>query len=134
MKLTKAERDFINTARVARLATVDARGLPANVPICPLFDAGKIYLGTEARAKKIRNIQANPHVALAFDDYTDAWAYLRGIMIQGRARVVDRRQFRALRKKLYAKYLQYPVEAPLTERDAAIIEVTPEKKFSWGLK
>jgi len=134
MKLTKRERDFINTARVARLATVDARGIPSNVPVCPLFDGGKIYLGTEARAKKIRNIQTNPHVALAFDDYTNAWAYLRGIMIQGPARVVNRREFRALRKKLYAKYLQYPVEAPLTEGAAAIVEVTPQRKFSWGLK
>jgi nitroimidazol reductase NimA-like FMN-containing flavoprotein (pyridoxamine 5'-phosphate oxidase superfamily) len=134
MRLTKKERDFIHTARVARLATVNEKGVPHNVAICPLFDRSKIYFGSAADARKVSNITTNPNVALAFDDYTEAWAHLRGIMIQGRARVVDRRRFLALRKKIYAKYLQYPVDAPLAASSAAIIEVVPERKFSWGLK
>jgi len=134
MKLSKKEKAFIDTARVARLATVDANGVPHNVAICPLLDAGKIYVGTGARNKKTRNLKANPNVAITFDDYTESWSHLRGIMVQGRARLVEPKQFLALRKKLYAKYLQFPTEAPLSPRTATFIEITPERKFSWGLK
>ena len=133
MKWRKAERDFVDSARVARVATVDAKGIPHNVPICPVFDNGKLYFGTEASAKKVWNIKANANVTLVFDDYTEAWEHLRGIMIQGQARVVNTQRFRAIRKKIYTKYLQYESTAALTEGDSTIIEITPRKKFAWGL-
>ncbi len=133
MKWTKAEKEFVAMARVARLATVDSQGTPHNVPICPLLANGKLYFGTEAGAKKVRNIRANGRVAIVFDDYTEAWGHLRGTMIQGAARVLAREQFRAFRKMIYTKYLQYESTSPLIEGEAAIVEVTPRRKFSWGL-
>jgi len=133
MKWTKAEKEFVGTARVARLATVSPEGIPHNVPVCPLLDSGKIFFGTEAKAKKVRNIDANPRVAIVFDDYTEAWKHLRGIMIQGTARIVTAREFRSVRQKIYAKFLQYQSAAPLGEKDSAIVEVTAEHKLSWGL-
>lgn len=134
MNLNKKEREMLDTARVARLATVDAHGLPHNVPICPLLENGKIYFGSDAGAKKTRNIAANPNVALVMDDYTEAWSNLHGILVHGRARKVDRKTFRAIRRKIYAKYLQFESVAPLEEGKAVIFEVTLRKKFSWGLK
>lgn len=134
MRWRKAEKDFVEQARVARLATTDAKGIPHNVPVCPLLEGGKLYVGTEAGAKKVANIKANANVGIVFDDYTEAWKHLRGIMIQGQARLVPARKFRALRKKLYTKYLQYESTSPLTEGDAAIIEIIPKRKFSWGLE
>lgn len=133
MKLTRKERDFVDSLRVARLATADASGQPHNVPICPLLDRDRIYVGSEASAKKVRNIEANPRVAIVFDDYTEAWSYLRGIMIQGVARVVKPPEFRRLRKKIYAKYLMYESMAALGDDDSVILEITPRRKFSWGL-
>jgi len=132
MKLTKTETDFVEPARVARLATVDSQGILHNVPICPVFAGGRFYVGTEANAKKVRNIQANADVTLVFDDYTECWSRLRGVMIQGHARVVGKQEFRLLRKKFYDKFLQYEDAAPLDEKDSAIIEIVPQKKFSWG--
>jgi PPOX class probable F420-dependent enzyme len=133
VKWSKKERDFVDSLRVARLATADARGRPHTVPICPLLDGEKIYVGSEAGAKKVRNIEANPRVAIVFDDYSEAWAHLRGIMIQGEARVVKLAEFRRLRKKMYAKYLMYESMAALGDDDSVIIEITPRRKFSWGL-
>lgn len=133
MRWRKAEKEFVVRARVARLATVDGRGVPHNVPICPLLDNGKLYFGTASDAKKVRNIQSDAHVALVFDDYTEAWNHLRGIMIQGQARVVRTPQFRSLRKKLYGKYLQYESASPLNDDDSVIVEVIPKTKLSWGL-
>jgi nitroimidazol reductase NimA-like FMN-containing flavoprotein (pyridoxamine 5'-phosphate oxidase superfamily) len=131
---SKAEKEFIATARVVRIATVGADGVPHNVPVCPLLDRDRIYFGSEAEGKKVRNIRANPVVTLVFDDYTEDWAHLRGVMIQGRARIVNRQEFRTLRKRIYAKYLQYESSAALAEKEAAIVEITPERKFSWGFQ
>jgi nitroimidazol reductase NimA-like FMN-containing flavoprotein (pyridoxamine 5'-phosphate oxidase superfamily) len=133
MKWTKAEKRFVQPLRVARLATSDRNGRLYSVPICPLLDGGRLYFGSEADAKKVRNIKVNPGVTLVFDEYTEDWAHLRGIMIQGKARVVTAWEFRSLRSKIYAKYLQFEAEAPLENKDSAIIEVNPERKFSWGL-
>jgi nitroimidazol reductase NimA-like FMN-containing flavoprotein (pyridoxamine 5'-phosphate oxidase superfamily) len=134
MKLTKAEKDFMQSMRVMRVATVDSDGVPHNVPVCPVLDKDRIYFGTEREARKIRNIKANPRVTVVLDEYTEAWDYLRGVMIQGKARIVTAAEFRRLRKQIYAKYPQYESEAALGERDSVIVEVKPDKKFSWGLK
>jgi nitroimidazol reductase NimA-like FMN-containing flavoprotein (pyridoxamine 5'-phosphate oxidase superfamily) len=138
MRWRKAEREFVSRSRVARLATADAKGVPSNVPVCPLFEGGKIYVGTAANARKARNIFSNPNVSLAFGDYSEDWAKLRGVSIQGQAVLIrgrnrSRRAFLKLRQKLYAKYSQYESVAPLNEPDAAIIEVNPHYKMSWGI-
>ena len=133
MRWRKTEKDFVESARVARLATTDAKRVPHNVPICPLLDNGKLYFGTEAGAKKVRNITVNANVALIFEDYTEAWERLAGIMIQGQARIVRTREFREIRRKIYTKYPQYQSIAPMTDGESAIIEIIPQKKFSWGL-
>ena len=134
MKLTTKEKEFVKWMRVARVATVTSDGVPHNVPVCPLFEKDKIYFGTERTARKVRNIESNSSVTVVVDDYTEAWAYLRGIMFQGEARIVKAKEFREIRKKLYAKYSQYEDSAPLGDRDSVIVEVTPKRKFAWGIE
>jgi nitroimidazol reductase NimA-like FMN-containing flavoprotein (pyridoxamine 5'-phosphate oxidase superfamily) len=134
MKLTAKEKDFVQCLRVARVATVASDNVPHNVPVCPLFENNKIYFGTERGARKMRNIEVNPNVTVVFDDYTEAWEYIRGVMFQGKARVVNAKEFRQFRKKIYAKYSQYERRSPLGDRDSAIVEVTPTRKFSWGIE
>jgi hypothetical protein len=68
------------------------------------------------------------------DLYSEAWAYLKGAMIQGRVRLIARGpRFRKIRARLYAKYPQYSREAALDESDSVIVEVTPTGVFTWGL-
>jgi nitroimidazol reductase NimA-like FMN-containing flavoprotein (pyridoxamine 5'-phosphate oxidase superfamily) len=134
MKLTTKEKDFVQWLRVARVATVGSDDVPHNVPVCPLFENNKIYFGTERSARKMRNIEDNPSVTIVFDEYSEAWDSLRGIMLQGKARIVNTKEFREFRKKIYAKYSQYERNAPLGDRDSVIVEVTPERKFSWGIE
>jgi nitroimidazol reductase NimA-like FMN-containing flavoprotein (pyridoxamine 5'-phosphate oxidase superfamily) len=133
MRLSAKEKQFVECMRVARVATVGSDRVPHNVPVCPIFDKNKIYFGTERKARKLRNIQDNPNVTLTFDEYSEAWDYLRGVMVQGRARIVNKSEFQAIRKKIYEKFSQYEKSAPLGERDSVIVEVTPERKFSWGI-
>jgi nitroimidazol reductase NimA-like FMN-containing flavoprotein (pyridoxamine 5'-phosphate oxidase superfamily) len=134
MKLNAKEKGFVECLRVARVATVASDGTPHNVPVCPVFEKNKIYFATEKTARKLRNIQANARVTVVFDEYSEAWDYLRGVMFQGKARIMNTREFRVFRKKIYNKYSQYEESAPLGERDSVIIEVTPEHKFSWGFE
>jgi len=134
MKFTKTEIDFINSQGVARLATVNSDGAPHNVPVSPVFDGGNVYIGSEKNAVKIRNIQENPKAAIVFDVYRDSWRGLRGIMLRCHARLVAETEFKRIRRKLYAKYPKYSTDAALEPEDSAIIELIPEKKFSWGFE
>jgi nitroimidazol reductase NimA-like FMN-containing flavoprotein (pyridoxamine 5'-phosphate oxidase superfamily) len=132
-RLTKKESKFIGDQNVGRVATVDKKGMPHNVPVCPVLDRGKVYFATEIDAKKVKNIRANPRIAMVFDVYSDSWKKLRGVMLQCKAGIVDEGDFEKIRKKLYRKYPQYEKEAPIDPEDSVIVELQPVKKFSWGL-
>ena len=134
MKLTKTETDFIKSQGVARVATVSHDGMAHNVPVCPLLDQGNVYIGSEKNAVKVKNIEANPKAAIVFDVYRDSWRGLQGVTLQCHARVVDEMEFKKIRRKLYAKYSKYATDAPLEPDDSVIIELQPEKKFSWGFE
>ena len=132
MRLTKAQAKLIQWERVARVATVGAAGMPHLVPVCQLLLAGKIYFASGRRGRKILNLRANPKLALTVDLYSDDWSQIQGVMVQGTARVIERGpRFRSLRRRLYAKYPQYPREAALGESDSVIVELTPTRVFSW---
>ncbi|HEX7785422.1 MAG TPA: pyridoxamine 5'-phosphate oxidase family protein [Methylomirabilota bacterium] len=131
MRMTKAQARLIEWERVARVATVGA-GMPHLVPVCHVLAGGKIYFGSGKRARKVRNVRANPRLALTVDHYSDDWSHLTGVMVQGTARVIEGGpRFRRLRRRLYAKYPQYPREAAIGESDSVIIELTPTHVFSW---
>ena len=132
MKLTKKETDFISSQGVARLATVSGEGVPHNVPVCPVFDRGKLYLASDSGARKVKNIQSNRRAAIVFDQYRDSWAGLHGVMLQCSALIVEQKQFKTIRRKFYAKYRKYESQAALEPGESVIVELSPEKKFSWG--
>ncbi|HVO22393.1 MAG TPA: pyridoxamine 5'-phosphate oxidase family protein [Candidatus Margulisiibacteriota bacterium] len=125
---------FIRSQRVARLASVGPDGTPHNVPICPVVLSSKIYFASERDARKVRNIQQNPRVALAFDHYGENWQRLAGVMIVGTGVVsAQGAMFRRARQALYRKYRQYARISPISEGDSVIVCVTPTASYSWGL-
>lgn len=134
MRLKKSEIEMIQLARICRAATADRTGLPHCVPVCPFFDGKRIYFSSAKTARKIRNLRQNPSAALTFDDYTEAWSALRGVMIRGEVKIIERGPlFRKIRRLLYEKYPQYEKETPLNEGEAVIAEVTLKSSFNWGL-
>jgi PPOX class probable F420-dependent enzyme len=125
---------FIRSQRVARVATVGPDGTPHNVPVCVVFVSGRLYFASDKKARKVRNIRARPIVALSFDVYRENWGRLGGVMVIGKATVVDQGAvFRRVRQALYRKYRQYARMAPIEEGESVIVGVTPTKTFSWGL-
>jgi nitroimidazol reductase NimA-like FMN-containing flavoprotein (pyridoxamine 5'-phosphate oxidase superfamily) len=129
--LTKPLAEFVTWERVARVATAGAGGVPHVVP--HVLAGGKVYFASGDDARKVENLRENPRATLTVDAYSDHWDSLRGVMIQGRARLIERGpRFRRVRDLLYRKYPQYPREAALSPADSVVVEVTPTRVFSWG--
>lgn len=129
MELTATQRDFIDYARVCRLATADAQGQPHNVPVCPILVDGTIYVASEEN-RKVRNIRENPKVALSFDDYVEDWSSLRGVIVFGRVtRVIEGgADFTPLQQAFYAKFPQYePQAGGVNEGSTLILEIAIER-------
>src|SRR3954471_15283198 len=133
MKIPTKELTFIRKAKVARVATVDNKGVPHVVPVCPVLSGPKVYFASETKAKKIQNIKQKPAIAMIFDEYHDSWRGLKGVMIQGRPKIVDRKTFNRIRTMLYRKYPQYKSAAALEYGESSIIEITIQHKFGWSM-
>jgi PPOX class probable F420-dependent enzyme len=130
--------EFIRTHRVARLATADGDGRPLALPICYVFDGGHFYSPVDEKPKqvaprqlkRVRNIEANPHVALVIDDYADDWSKLAYVLASGLATIIGPgtdEHARAVRL-LRDKYPQYRAMA-IDER--IMIKITPTRIRQW---
>jgi PPOX class probable F420-dependent enzyme len=131
--------EFIERARVARLATIDTEFKPHLVPVVFVFDGNHFFIPLDEKRKtakpeklkRIRNIQDNPNVALLIDEYSEDWTKLAFLMIQGKASVASKTegniQVREAYKKLMTKYIQYQ---KVGVGEMCII-ITPKKVASW---
>ena len=136
MRMKKALAELIHRERISRVATANEAGMPHLVPVCHVVEDGKIYFASGTDGRKILNLKANPARG------GDGGPVLRGLGApQGRDGAGARRRsstkgprFRKVRALLYAKYPQYPTDAALDESDSVIVEVTPSRVFSWGMK
>ena len=129
----------LRETRVARLATRDERGRPHVVPVCYAYDGKVFYTPLDRKPKKaggelarVRNIRANPQVALLLDQYDEDWARLWYILIRGRGEILSGGEERKRAVELLRmKYPQYASRELLPE-EAMVIRVTPERMVSWG--
>ena len=134
-RLNKTLADFVAWERICRVATAGAAGVPHLVPVCHVLAGGKIYFASGDDGRKVKNLRENPRVTLTVDLYSDHWGTLKGVMIQGRARLIERGpRFHRVRERLYRKYPQYPREAAISPSDSVVVEVTPTRVFSWGFR
>ncbi|MEV5974662.1 PPOX class F420-dependent oxidoreductase [Streptomyces sp. NPDC051921] len=89
---SEAERAYLRTQRLGRMATVDPAGQPQANPVgfFPQED-GTVLVGGGAmgRTKKWRNLHANPKVALVVDDLASVRPWrVRGVEIRGEAELL----------------------------------------------
>ncbi len=132
---------FISEHRVARLATVGVDSRPSVIPICFIFDGVRIYSPIDEKPKsvpsnqlkRVRNIQANPSVALVIDDYSEDWLELSYVLIAGSAKIisadVDRVEHMRAVEQLREKYAQYR-QMKIDERPIIRITVTRIKRWA----
>ena len=133
--------EFIERARVARLATANSESKPHLVPVVFVFDGNHFFIPIDEKRKKtvkpeklkrVKNINENPNVALLIDEYSEDWTKLAFVMIQGKALVATKEegniQVRQAYKKLMTKYIQYQ-KVGIGEM---CIIITPKKVASWS--
>jgi pyridoxamine 5'-phosphate oxidase family protein len=118
--LTEAERTYLQSQPLARLATVDAGGAPQNNPVGAFLDeaTGDILIGGHdmGASRKFRNVKANGQVALVVDDLAslDPWT-VRGLEIRGTAVALE------------------DVDPPMPFMSREVIRITPTWLASWGV-
>jgi PPOX class probable F420-dependent enzyme len=137
--LTETEILFINTQRVARLATADLDGHPHIVPVCYAYDGTYFYIPLdekpkrvdESKLRRVRNILARHEASLLIDQYDDDWSRLGYVLVHGQAELIqpdDPRHAQAL-VLLRERYVQY--RSMELEKHPVII-ITPDSVTSWG--
>lgn len=122
---------LLQRARSATLGTVDGQGRPHLVPIVFAYADGRLYTAvdhkpkTTHRLKRLRNVEANPDVAVLVDHYDDDWTRLWWIRIDGTARVIDSgpafQEAIALLTGKYRHYADRPPPGPAIEVRVATI-------------
>ena len=137
--MDEGARRFLERARVAHLATADAAGAPHVVPICFALVGESLYVSIDEKPKhsapmrlrRVRNIEANPQVAVVADVYDDNdWTRLGFVLVRGRARIlIDGDEHRRAIDSLRERYVQYRAMA-LEERPVIAIDI--ERVTSWG--
>ena len=137
--LSRAVRTRLQEARAARLATVGSDGRPHLIPLCFAFDGRAFYSALDRKPKRrspdqllrVRNLKANPRVALLVDGYREDWRRLWYVLVHGRARLLrSGRDWREAHRLLRRKYRQY--RTGLLPADAPVIRVVPERIVVWG--
>ena len=136
--MTPKERRFVAMARVARMATVDEAGMPTVLPICFWLDGKRLYQIIDekpkrvdgADLKRVRNLRANPSMAVVVDRWAEDWTRLGWVLLRGRGDVLAGgaehvRAVAALREK-YAPYRKMALE------DQLLIRMTVQSVRSWG--
>jgi PPOX class probable F420-dependent enzyme len=135
--LTDAARAFCERARVARLATADAKGAPHLVPVCYAIAGESLYVNnyekpkrTDIPLKRLRNIAENPEIAVTVDRWDEDWRRLAWVMLRGRAEIlVDGDEHDQAQARLRERYPQYRAMdlAPLP-----VIAMRIARASAWG--
>jgi PPOX class probable F420-dependent enzyme len=113
--LTDQMRAFCESCRVARLATVDAKGVPHLVPVCYAIIDDSLYITidekpkrTDIPLKRLRNIAENPQIAVTMDRWDEDWSHLAWVMLHGRAEIlIDGAEHDQAQQQLRERYPQY---------------------------
>jgi PPOX class probable F420-dependent enzyme len=135
--LSDAPRAFCERARVARLATADAQGVPHLVPVCFAIIGDSLVVSvdekpkrTDIPLKRLRNIGENPHVAVTVDRWDEDWRRLAWVMLRGRAEILTvGEEHDVAQSRLRERYPQYRSMdlAPLP-----VIALRIARVLSWG--
>jgi len=92
----------LGTELIAWLTTVNAEGQPQSSPVWFLWEDGEIMLCSLATTPRVRNVRANPHVALNLNSNAEGGDI---VTFEGEARIVEHELPPATETVYRAKYL-----------------------------
>ena len=128
-------RRRVESAQVARLATVKPDGGPHIVPMCFVLVGQTVYSTSDYKPKttpnlqRFKNIAANSNASLLVDHYDDDWEKVWWVRLDGEARMVtDRSELEEAIDRLRAKYVQYET----LERDSSAMALEIKRWSGWS--
>jgi PPOX class probable F420-dependent enzyme len=121
-------------ARVARLATATPAG-PRLVPVTFAWHGGAAVWAVDAvkpkrtaRLRRLRDLEADPRVALLVDHYADVWEELWWVELQGEAETLQGAAAEAALDALAARYPAYRAERP----PGPVVAIRPRRWAWWS--
>jgi nitroimidazol reductase NimA-like FMN-containing flavoprotein (pyridoxamine 5'-phosphate oxidase superfamily) len=126
--------EFLKTQKVLHLTTIGSNKIPHVVPVWYMYSLKKIYIGTNTRTQKAKNVKKNNKVAFCVDAGVKSPIY--GVMGQGNANIIlENIKVKQIAKKILARYfnsMQNKSAIELLEDTDCIIEIIPEKLSVWS--
>jgi predicted pyridoxine 5'-phosphate oxidase superfamily flavin-nucleotide-binding protein len=134
---TDKEEQYIRSQKVCVISTVQKDGKVHLVPIRFHYDGRSIFIPTHEKRKKIENLRSSRKVGVLVSRFHGEGGNAEGVMIQGRAELLDGGQeyLKAgdaigIRTQGFDEKRQIYTYGPYKQ---LIIKVSPEAKASWGI-
>lgn len=133
--LTEQElEEFLATQRTVRLATLDRDGAPHVVPLWFVWLDGSMFMNSTVGNATVRNLERDARATATVDD-GEAYAELRGVVLQGRAvRAVDDPRLDEVERRWSDKYVGGNPVPFRRWRNRLFLRLDPERLTSWDFR
>ena len=126
--------EFLKKEKILHLATIDDKNTPHIVPVWYLYSAKKIYVGTNTKTQKAKNIKVHKKVSFCVDVGINA-PNIFGVMGKGTAKLLkEKSTVNRIAKKIllrYFKSLNNKSAKELLVDTNCIIEILPKEFSNW---
>jgi len=126
--------EFLKTQKILRLCTIDKNDFPHITPVWYRYTGKKMYIGTNTKSQKIKNLQKNNHVSFCVDVGVNS-PDIYGVMGKGIANLIlEMPKTKTIAKKILLKYfktLENESAKKLLDDTDCIIEIIPQKISVW---
>ena len=126
--------EFLKSQKVLRLATINKDQTPHIAPVWYLYSGKNIYIGTNAKTRKARNVKRNKHVSFCVDIGINA-PHIYGVASQGDASLILKNdRVKTVAKRILLRYfetLEGRSARELLDDTDCIIKIVPKKFSVW---
>ena len=127
--------EFLKSQKVLRLATLGKNKTPHIVPVWYLYSSKKLYIGTNTRTVKAKNVKKNKRVGFCVDKGINA-PDIFGVKGEGNANLIqDKPKVKKIATKILLRYfinMKNKSALELLDDTDCIIEIIPEKFSVWS--
>jgi len=131
-------QELLSMTLIANLATLDEDGGIHIVPMWFLRVGDDICIPTSRNTRKYRNLRARPRASVMIDVSREG-LNLKGVLIRGRAELIDGEEARRINRLIHLKYVtpeglsNASVASYLSKGDDFTVKVHMDHTISWNL-
>ena len=126
--------EFLRRQKILHLATIGNGGVPHIIPVWYMYSSKKIYIGTNTKTEKAKNVKSHKKVSFCVDVGVNA-PNIFGEMGRGNAVLITNKvNVSKLAKKIllrYFKTLNNKSAKEILDDTDCIIEITPKEYSVW---